>query len=94
MGTRIFVLTIRVSLGGEPLFNRVVSFHHRTPEVPLNECHLIYRCVRLDWGSLLVTPGELGEERAVLGNHRAQVFAQIGPGDSDPELTSEAEEMA
>jgi hypothetical protein len=94
MGTRIFVLTIRVSMGGEPLFNRVVLFHHRTEEEPLNTVHLVYRCVRVDWENLAVSPEQVGDIRAVLGSHIRNIFRRMEPGESDPELSTEEEEMA
>jgi hypothetical protein len=90
MGTRVYNLTIRVYMGGVPLFNRVVAFHHRTREVAVGTVHLVYRVLRLDWWSLPIDPGEMGEEH-VDDYYRQDIVGQLAPGDSDAELTSEDE---
>jgi hypothetical protein len=90
MGTRVYNLTIRVYMGGVPLFNRVVAFHHRTREVAVGRVHLVYRVLRLDWWSLPTDPGEMGEE-IVDEAYRQDIVGQLAPGDSEAELTSDDE---
>jgi hypothetical protein len=89
MGTRVFILTLQITLVGRPLFRRTVHFQQPAPQAAPGVVILHHKQVFLEWTSIPTIVG-IRDFEILLSPERQQiVLRHLREGDSDSEETED-----
>jgi hypothetical protein len=89
MGTRVFILTIHISLIGRPLFRRTVHFTQPAPQATAGAVILHHKQVFLEWTSIPTITGIRDFEILLTPERQRIALQHVRTGDSDSEETDD-----
>jgi hypothetical protein len=85
MGTRVFILTLQVTLVGRPLFRRTVHYVQPAPQAAPGAVILHHKQIFLEWTSIPTIVGIRDFEILLTAERQQIVLRHLREGDSDSE---------